>query len=204
MTHIIGSDEAGFGTWAGDLVVAAVLAPLDWVPPPGLTDSKKLSQVKREALYKALLKDSRIQYRIESIFVEVIDQHGVFTVLKMGHRNVHRSLSQCTTEPCRHIADGNLELGEGIESIPKADDLFPAVSAASILAKVTQVHEMMELDKLHPGYGFASHCGYGTPAHQAALKRLGICDAHRKSYSPIKKYLEEKVPRGDLEGFLPK
>jgi ribonuclease HII len=103
----------------------------------------------------------------------------------------------------KHIADGNLELGNGIHSIPKADANYPACSAASILAKVTQVRAMRELDKLHPGYGFRSHCGYGTPEHEMALARLGPCPAHRRSYAPVRKLLQPNSD-DDLEGFLPR
>jgi ribonuclease HII len=98
-----------------------------------------------------------------------------------AHREVHRHFGVGAL----HIADGNLDLGQGIVSLPKADTLVPAASAASIIAKVTRDREMVELNKVWPGFGFDLHMGYGVPAHQDALAKLGPCPIHRKSYAPI-------------------
>ncbi len=79
----------------------------------------------------------------------------------------------------------------GLIGLPKADDLIPAVSLGSIIAKVSRDRYMVEMDKKYPGYGFAKNSGYGVPEHQAGLARLGVCDIHRRSYAPIRKILEE-------------
>ena len=198
-THslIVASDEAGYGAWAGPLVVAAVAAPRDWVPPAGLTDSKKLTEARREALYTLLSIDKSITRWIVSVYPQIIDGAGVYKANLAHHLSVHGYFQRTYTDAL-HVADGNLPLGDAIVSLPKADALVPAVSAASILAKVTRDRLMRDLGKEYPGYGFEHHMGYGVPAHEEALQKLGPCPIHRMSYAPVKAYVRSEVNILDL------
>lgn len=184
---ISGSDEAGYGAWAGPLCVAAVRVPVGWVPPLGLGDSKKLGWAQRETLLLALSRDPQVVSKVLLVPSSVIDRQGVFNCLKQAHESLHEELSW-GFEGVRCVADGNLQLQGGIESLPKADSTIPAVSAASIFAKVTRDREMVRLSQQYPGYGFERHKGYGVPAHEMALQKLGPCGIHRMSYTPIVSY----------------
>ena len=201
-SFILGTDEAGTGAWAGPFAVGAVLAPVDWVPPLGLTDSKKLSTAQRETLYVALTRDPRIQYRVILVPVNVIDRQGVYGALRQTHEALHQELSY-GVQGVHCIADGNLQLQGGIESRPKADQTVPAVSAASILAKVSRDREMARLGQLYPGYDLEKHQGYGTKAHEDALRRLGPCAVHRMSYAPLAAFEKKTESLIDLLAGLP-
>jgi len=179
---ICGSDEAGYGAWAGPLVVVSVCVPRDWVGPKGLTDSKKLKEARREDLFEFLMRDPQVQRVTHFIGSEEVDKIGVYRANIGAHLAVHASLSETG---CLHVADGNLDLGPDIVSLPKADALVPAVSAASIIAKVRRDREMVGYDRTYPGYDFAGSKGYGVPKHQAGLSLLGPCKIHRMSYAPV-------------------
>lgn len=183
---IVASDEVGYGAWAGPLLVVAVCVPRDWKPPTGLTDSKKLSESSRRALVQVLLRDPDL--RDWSVFIQPkqIDEVGVYRANIAAHQAAHRHLSHDQLLSCLHVADGNLDLGPDIVSLPKADALVPAVSAASVIAKHARDLLMTSVDEKYPGYGFAGHKGYGVPVHQEALSRLGPCEIHRMSYGPVK------------------
>lgn len=190
---IIGSDEVGYGAWAGPLLVVAVVVPADWKGPPGLTDSKALSVKKREAIAAGPLPPHT------AIWVDPkdIDAKGVGKALAEAHQAAVAGARARLTEEARArvIIDGSLDFGiEGAEAIPKADAKFPAVSMASVIAKVQRDHMMMVYDAVYPGYGFASNMGYGTPTHQAGLEKLGPCLIHRRSYAPIARYVRETEP----------
>lgn len=197
-TTVVGSDEAGYGAWAGPLCVAAVRVPVGWRPPLGLTDSKKLSEAQRETLWVALQRDEHVKVGVVLVPVVQIDRVGIYGCLREAHESLHQELSW-GLEGVRCIADGNLVLQGGIESVPKADSLFPAVSAASIFAKVTRDREMVRLGREYPGYGFEKHKGYGVPAHEEALRKLGPCSIHRMSYGPLAAY---EKPREDVMDLL--
>ncbi len=198
-THslIAGSDEAGRGNWAGPLVTAVVCVPQGWKPPPGVTDSKQVKdERKRFQLRDALLRDKTISWCVLLCHPEVIDQTGVHQANIREHRAVHRALRH-QNRPLRkgealHIADGNLPFDEEDEivSLPKADALIPAVSAASILAKTALDEHMREMGRVYPGYDFGSNKGYGSPTHAEALKRLGPCPIHRRSFEPVRAALK--------------
>jgi ribonuclease HII len=179
---ICGSDEVGYGAWAGPLLVVAVCVPGSWVPPAGLTDSKKLSEEQREALARLLRDDPSVRFFLVPVWPAQIDEVGVYKANIGAHLKAHANFEG----DMLHVADGNLDLGPDIVSLPKADTLVPAVSAASVIAKVTRDQFMARLDEKHPGYGFKGHKGYGVPVHQEALDRLGPCDVHRMSYAPVK------------------
>jgi len=201
-TYTVGSDEAGYGAWAGPLSVAAVRTPDDWTPPLGLTDSKKLSEVQRETIYLALLRDPLIVWKVLLVPVHQIDKLGIFVCLRQAHETLHQELSW-EIERVRRIADGNLQLQGGIESVPRADSLFPSVSAASIIAKVTRDREMVRLSGQFPDYAFERHKGYGVPAHESALRRHGPCALHRMSYGPLKAFEKKSENLLDTMDLLP-
>lgn len=185
---IAGSDECGYGAWAGPVVVAAVVVPRDWVAPAGLTDSKKMSHTAMRRVRDAFLTGSGTWYKIAFTHADEIDRLGVYAALYGLHGSLMRDALVHAREAGKAeplgIVDGDVAI-EGCHRLPKADLLVPAVSMASVLGKLARDEYMAEMDKAHPGYGFASHVGYGTPPHQDALRRLGPCPLHRRSYRPI-------------------
>lgn len=191
--YVCGSDETGYGSWAGPLLVVSVRVPRHWQGPPGLTDSKKLTPAKREALAERLIGDPQVMIRRVWYLAPEIDRVGVYRACIEAHQIVHEGTTGL------HIADGNLDLGPHIVSLPKADLLIPAVSAASVIAKVARDREMTTLGAAHPGYGFPEHKGYGTPAHQEALTKLGPCKIHRRSYAPVQQALQAAEARAQAD-----
>lgn len=199
---IIGSDEAGYGTWAGHLVVAAVAVKRDWRDPK-VTDSKKY---KDDASRAAIVRAYREQVFWKTIAVspDSIDEVGVWPSLIQAHNEVHRSLEVrlLETHPdatILHIVDGlenaKKQLLKGLVPMAKADLYVPAVSLASCFAKVGQCALMDQADKQYPQYGFGSHRGYHSPQHCKALEEFGVTPIHRKSYSSVKRYLKpESAP----------
>ncbi len=190
----IGSDEAGYGTWAGDLCVAAVAVPQGWSDPK-VTDSKKMSDTTRDAVV-ALYK-GKIPWAIHRTSPAQIDALGVFKALLHAHREVHQALyEKVMASPgvsvASRVVDG-LENARkalpGLTPMNKADLKVPAVSLASCFAKVLQCLLMDLAEQQYPGYAFGRHRGYGTPQHLAALNRQGVCPIHRKSYGPVKAIL---------------
>jgi len=196
---IIGCDEAGYGAWAGPLVVAMVAAPANWVPSVPIGDSKNLTEKARERAFKGLQEDSSIFWQMCVAHPAEIDQKGVYVCLCAMHTDcVHSGTLQVQMmfggKPSAAFVDGNLKI-EGARSIPKADSFIPAVSAASIIAKVTHDRLMVESDKLYPEYGFSKNKGYGGDAnhqHTRALQARGPCPIHRRSYEPVARILRER------------
>lgn len=181
---VAGVDEAGRGPLAGPVLVAAVI--LDPSRPiPGLADSKRLSARRREALV-LLIRDRALAWQIRTIRVEIIDRLNILQATLLGMRQCLEAL-----RPLPEFAriDGN-HLPGGLpcaaEAIIGGDGSDPAISAASILAKVERDRLMCQLDALHPGYGFATHKGYPTPMHLETLRRLGPCPEHRRSFAPVR------------------
>lgn len=201
---IVGTDEVGYGSLAGPLVVAGVRAPKDWTLE-GLRDSKKLSAKKRESLRQQLLKlieNKTIAWHLAERSNEYIDQVGVWVALKEAHVETFHALYQ---EDCLIITDGTLKFDNmGVDaydkqSVIKADDKFPTVMAASILAKTYRDEKMKKLHQLHPAYGWDSNVGYSSKVHKNALEKYGPCPLHRFSYAPIKELailLEQKANNG--------
>jgi ribonuclease HII len=155
----------------------------------GLTDSKKLTEGQREALAKLLRDDPLVRFFPVLVWPKNIDEAGIYRANITAHLTAHSKF-----EGELHIADGNLDLGPDIVSLPKADTIVPVVSAASIFAKVTRDRIMVELDQKYPGYDFAKSKGYGVPKHQAALTNLGPCPVHRRSYSPVARAEKNSQP----------
>jgi len=186
---IAGVDEAGRGPLAGPLAVAAVI--LDPARPiVGLNDSKQLSEAKREALYPLII-ERALAYCIVLIERDEIDRLNIFQATMAG---MSRAVAGLVPVAHEALIDGN-QLPKDLpcpgRAIVGGDALEPAISAASILAKVSRDRVMVTLDSVHPGYGFAMHKGYPTPAHLAALQQLGPCAQHRRSFAPVRLLLDQ-------------
>lgn len=183
---IAGVDEVGRGPLAGPVLAAAVI--LDPARPIlGLTDSKLLTEKKREALFYQI-QDLALAWAIGRAEVHEIDE---INILQASFLAMQRAVAQLPIAPQQVLVDGNKtpEFTCASEAIVKGDLTVPAISAASILAKVTRDREMLELDQQYPGYGLAVHKGYPTKSHLAAVKTLGVTLIHRKSFRPIKELL---------------
>ena len=188
---VCGVDEAGRGPLVGAVVAGAVvLDPNN--PIEGLKDSKKLTAARREYLYEQIMQKAKAWGVGEASPVE-IDEINILQATMLAMRRAIEDLtSRLGGWPDKALIDGNRcpELPIAAEAIIKGDAKEPAISAASIVAKVTRDRQMMSLHERHPEYGFAKHMGYPTEAHFAALKQYGICDQHRRSFSPVRKVLE--------------
>ncbi|MBD8899947.1 ribonuclease HII [Rhodanobacter sp. DHG33] len=186
-----GVDEAGRGPLAGPVVVAAVILDPDR-PIAGLDDSKKLSEKKREALYPQIV-ERALAHCIVLVEAEEIDRLNIFQATMAG---MSRAVAGLVPAAHEALVDGN-KLPKDLpcpgRAIVGGDALEPAISAASILAKVTRDRLMVALEAVHPGYGFAVHKGYPTPAHLAALQQLGPCAEHRRSFAPVRVLLDQGV-----------
>lgn len=191
---ICGVDEAGRGPLVGAVVAGAVvLDPAN--PIAGLKDSKKLTAAKRGFLYEQILEKSRA-WGIGEASPAEIDQLNILQATMLAMRRAIEDLSlRLGRWPDTALIDGNRcpELPIPAQAIIKGDAKEPAISAASILAKVTRDRQMQLLHERHPEYGFAQHMGYPTEAHFEALLQYGACDQHRRSFSPVRKVLESKA-----------
>lgn len=184
LAPIAGVDEAGRGACAGPLVVAAViLRDLNNPVISKLKDSKELSEREREELFP-IIHDEAIAISVVRIEPIEIDLRGVHVANLDGMRRAVQSLD---VQPNYVLTDGYQINGMPAPSLAiwKGDQVAPTISAASIIAKVTRDRIMIELDKNYPGYGLAKHKGYITSSHTEALKKLGVTEIHRKSYSNI-------------------
>ena len=183
-----GVDEAGAGPLCGDVLAAAVI--LDPAKPiTGLTDSKKLSEKKREYLFD-VIREQALGYAIARATVEEID---CINILKARMLAMTRAVEGLTGQCGHALIDGNRlpQLAIPATAIVKGDSLVSSIAAASVLAKVQRDREMLELDALYPGYGFARHKGYGTRMHLEALQRLGPSPVHRRTYAPVRALLPD-------------
>ncbi|OIM98336.1 ribonuclease HII [Polynucleobacter sp. MWH-Tro8-2-5-gr] len=191
MIWVCGVDEAGRGPLVGAVVAGAVVLDPNH-PIQGLKDSKKLTPAKREFLYEQIMEKAKAWGVGEASPAE-IDEINILQATMLAMR---RAVEDLTTRlggwPHKALIDGNRcpDLPIAAEAIIKGDAKEPAISAASILAKVTRDRQMLLLHERHPEYGFAQHMGYPTEAHFAALKQYGACTEHRRSFSPVRKVLE--------------
>lgn len=188
--RVAGVDEAGRGPLAGPVVVAAVI--LDPARPiAGLDDSKKLSERKRDALYPLIIEHA-LAWHIEHVEADEIDRLNILQATLAGMR---RSLQGLAVAPTHALVDGN-RLPDGLPcpatAIIGGDASEPAISAASILAKVARDARMRDLHAQYPQYGFDRHKGYPSPLHLAALQAHGPCPQHRRSYAPVQRALREQ------------
>ncbi|MGA7800393.1 MAG: ribonuclease HII [Gammaproteobacteria bacterium] len=183
---LAGVDEAGRGPLAGPVVAAAVILDPSR-PVDGLADSKALTAKRREELYLAI-QDGALAWAVGRAEVEEIDRINILQATLLAMRRAVLALS-----PPAHgvLVDGNQcpRVPCPVEAIVGGDATVPAISAASIIAKVARDREMVELDRRYPGYGFAKHKGYGSRAHLEALQRLGVTPLHRRSFAPVRRLL---------------
>jgi ribonuclease HII len=189
---ICGVDEAGRGPLVGAVVAGAVvLDPLN--PIAGLRDSKRLTPARREALYAEIVLKAKAWGVGEASPLE-IDQINILqaTMLAM-QRAVDDLCARLGRLPDKALIDGNRcpNLPIPAEAIVKGDTKEPAISAASIVAKVTRDRQMESLHARYPDYGFLQHMGYPTPVHLAALRQYGACPEHRRSFSPVRAVLDQ-------------
>ena len=188
---VCGVDEAGRGPLVGAVVAGAVvLDPNN--PIEGLKDSKKLTAVRREYLYEQIMEKAKAWGVGEASPAEIDEVNILQATMLAMRRAIEDLTTRLGTWPDKAFIDGNRcpELPIAAEAIVKGDAKEPAISAASIVAKVTRDRQMQILHERHPEYGFAQHMGYPTEAHFAALKQYGACDEHRRSFSPVRKVLE--------------
>ena len=181
-----GVDEAGRGPLCGPVCVAAcILDPEN--PVYGINDSKKLTEKKREALFDEICKKA-LAYRIIFVGPEVIDRENILNATMDG---MQQAVEELDIVPNLVLVDGNRDphLGLQTRTVVKGDGTSACIAAASILAKVTRDHQMVELDRQYPQYGFAKHKGYPTKQHYACIEQYGISPVHRRSF--LKKLLQD-------------
>lgn len=190
---ILGIDEVGRGPWAGPLVVGAVV--LGGTSIEGLTDSKKLSKKRREEL-DVLIRKQASGFGLGWVSAEEIDMVGLSDALRLATR---RAVEQVHAPYHEIIIDGTINFladtnkGKYVTTMAKADLLVPSVSAASIIAKVARDNYMAMQDTVYEGYKFASHVGYGTAAHRAAIEKNGVTPLHRLSFAPLAKFRQSSI-----------
>lgn len=188
--HVAGVDEVGRGPLAGPVVVAAVILPQN-KRIKGINDSKKLSEKKREELYKVIMKEA-LAVSIAYVYEDVIDKINIYEATKQG---MLEAISKLEIKPDHVLIDAMplRELEIEHTSIIHGDALSASIGAASIVAKVTRDHFMEKMDFKYPNYGFARHKGYCTKEHLKALEQYGPCEIHRKSFSPVAKCYNKQL-----------
>ncbi len=180
---VAGIDEAGRGPLAGPVVAAAVILPNDFAHEV-LNDSKKLSAGKREALFDELTTRDDIAWASASVEPKEIDR---LNILKATHRAMARAVSKLASAPDMALIDGlpvpNFPFPQ--QAVVKGDGKSLSIAAASIIAKVSRDRTMLKMAERYPGYDFEKHKGYPTPRHLEALRKLGPCPIHRRSFAPV-------------------
>lgn len=193
--QVLGIDEVGMGCWAGPVVVAGVVLPKGWHHSK-VKDSKKLKQgrsLKKLVAAKAIVLRESLTHVVLEASNKMVDQYGI--------KQVRDWLTEGCALYCLRrfpdaliVQDGDVPVviddrPQNMVWLTEADVHVPAVSAASVLAKVHRDYHMAEQHKLYPHYGFNTNMGYGTPVHRAGLKSHGVTELHRRSYKPIKRFL---------------
>ncbi len=190
--NIIGGvDEVGRGPLNGPVVTACVVLPRDFVLE-GLTDSKKLTEKKRDKYYDYIIEHA-VAYATGECSAEEIDKYNILEATKIAmKRAIDKVKEQVNLEYV--LIDGNMKLDLDIpyQSIVKGDYKSISIAAASVVAKVTRDRMMYELDKKYPMYGYAKHKGYPTKAHIEAINKYGIIDGYRKTFGPVKDILDKE------------
>lgn len=188
--RIAGVDEAGRGPLAGPVVVAAVMLPQRY-ELKGLDDSKRLKKDQREALFP-LIQEVAICHSVIVVDIDEIEQHNILGATLLGMKRAVQALDQ---PPTLTMVDGNRapELDCEVHTIIEGDHWVPAISAASVLAKVTRDEIMLAYHHEYPQYGFDHNKGYPTPEHLELLKSHGPCPIHRKTFAPVREALEPKL-----------
>ena len=189
ITLIAGVDEVGRGPLIGPVVAAAVILPKDY-QLEGLTDSKKLSEKKREYFYEIIKKDA-ISIGIGVVDEKVIDEINIYEATKVA---MQKAINNLNIRPEHILIDAMpLNLDIPTTSIIKGDLLSITISAASVIAKVTRDHMLYEIDKEYPMYDLKNNKGYGTKKHIEAIKKYGITKYHRLSYKPVSDYKDKII-----------
>jgi len=191
---ICGVDEVGRGCLAGPVVAAAVILDPNH-PIEGLRDSKKLSPKKREQLAEEI-KQYALAWSIAEGSVQEIDK---INILQSTLATMKRAVESLSVEPEIVLVDGNKlpHISYRCEAIVKGDDLIPAISAASIIAKTYRDRLMVILGQTFPKYGFENHVGYGTPEHLKMLDKYGPCPCHRMTFAPVAKAAKKMLRKND-------
>lgn len=185
VNYIAGVDEVGRGPLIGPVVSACVILPKDFIPE-GLTDSKKLSEHKRDYFYN-VIKENALGIGIGIVSPEEIDKINIYEASK---KSMMLAIKNCNHKIDHVLIDAmKLDLDIPSTSIIKGDIKSISISAASVIAKVTRDKMMYELDNKYPMYGFANHKGYPTKKHIEAIHKYGLIDGYRKTYGPIKDYI---------------
>lgn len=181
MSPVCGVDEAGRGPWAGPVVAAAVILDPSRIPD-NIDDSKAMDEDSRAFLYNRIMKVADVGVGIAEI--DRIDRENILGATLWA---MSVAVAGLRSKPRLVLIDGNRSPRIEIETrtIVKGDAKCLSIAAASIIAKVTRDRIMMALARDYPGYGFERHKGYGTPEHQAAIDRLGVCALHRRSFKPV-------------------
>lgn len=189
ITLIGGVDEAGRGPLVGPVVAACVILPVNY-SLPGLTDSKQLSEKKREQLYEIIMKEA-VSVGIGVVDAKTIDQ---INILEASRLAMKLAIEDMPIKPEFVLTDAmkltNIDIK--YKDIVHGDALSLSIAAGSVIAKVTRDRMLYELDKLYPQYGFAKHKGYPTKAHLAAIKEFGLLDCYRFSYKPVKDLMNKE------------
>jgi ribonuclease HII len=185
--RVAGVDEAGRGPLAGPVIAAAVILDPE-KPIAGLRDSKRLSALRRDELYDQI-RERALAWAVGRAEVEEIDRINILQATMLAMRRAVEALQPFADHA---LIDGNRcpDLSCTAQAIIKGDSKVQAISAASIVAKVTRDREMLELDRCYPGYGLAQHKGYPSKAHIEALESLGVTPVHRRSYAPVRRVIE--------------
>lgn len=188
---LAGVDEAGRGPLAGPVVAAAVILD-DLAPIAGLADSKQLTAARREQLYDQI-RAKALCCSVAQASVEEIDRLNILQATMLA---MQRAVQGLRLKPQKVLVDGNRLPAIDVlsEAIVSGDALVPAISAASILAKVTRDRLLLDLHQRHPDYGFDRHKGYGTALHLDALQRLGPLPEHRRSFAPVRQAWATRQP----------
>jgi ribonuclease HII len=194
---IVGVDEAGRGCMAGSLVAVAAAVPVGWQPPPGLTDSKAMTVPAMKRIFERFKDDDKVVIGVGTSTPYQIDEGGIDWAQAAAQGDAIRNTFHRLVYPPFVVVDGINPPQVGTHDVahiiclPKADALVPAVSLASVFAKIIQLQMMEEAAKKYPGYGFEKHAGYPSKAHKAALAKKGPCIIHRKTWSPVRRILAQ-------------
>ena len=189
ITYIGGVDEVGRGPLIGPVVAACCVLPKDFILE-GLTDSKKLTEKKRDQFYPYIIEHC-LAYGVGIVSPEVIDEVNIYEATKIAMKQAIEEVQKQI--PLEHVLIDAMPLDIDIPttSIIKGDAKSISIAAASVIAKVTRDHMMIELDQKYPMYGFKDHKGYPTKKHVEAIHKYGLIDGYRKTYGPVKEVLEE-------------